>query len=88
MVKVAGRVADAEFTEVDDRAELAVDGQQVAGVDVAVEPDRRTVPFGGVQCRVPQLGQGRGVEHAAELRESGPRRVIPVGQRHTAHGHG
>lgn len=36
--QVRGRVADAEPAEVDDRAETAVDGQQIAGVEVAVEP--------------------------------------------------
>lgn len=62
-------------------AEAAVDGQQVAGVEVAVEPDRRATPPGGARRRVPQLGHRCGLEHAADLGDGEPSRAVPVGQR-------
>ncbi|NED88969.1 hypothetical protein G3I76_53990 [Streptomyces sp. SID11233] len=52
-------------------------------LEVAVEPNRRTIPSGGAQRRIPQLGHGYGVEHTVDLSDSGSRRAVPVGQRPT-----
>src|SRR5690606_3092431 len=42
--QVTGRVTDTEAAEVDDGTEAPLAGQQIAGVEVAVEPDRGAVP--------------------------------------------
>jgi len=54
---VAGRVAEAQPAEVDDRGQPAVPGQQVSGVQVGMYPDRRAVPRRSRKGRLPRCGR-------------------------------
>ena len=68
--EVGGRVADGGGAEVDHAGEAAVRHEEVAGGDVAVQPDRRAGPGGG-EGRLPDGGRLCGVDPAGEGGEAG-----------------
>jgi hypothetical protein len=66
--EVTGGVADAAGTEVDDRGQFSVGGEQVADGDVTVEPRRRGRPGRGQRARPDGLA-GSDIDDIPELAE-------------------
>lgn len=71
--QVAGGIAHTCRPEVDHRAEPAVADQQVARHEVGVDPDRRAVPGGRAQGRLPGRRRRVQVEAGAEAPQLGDR---------------
>lgn len=59
--EVAGGIAGGELAEVDDCGEAAVLDEEVAGADIAVDPDGEIGP-GGNEGGFPEVGGGGGVD--------------------------
>ena len=74
---VARRVSDAHRLPVDHASDPPVTNQPVAGVEVAVVPDRRTFPRRGRKCPVPGGPSGGAI--AVKPRQSPTRLWIAVG---------
>ncbi len=66
--QIAGRVADGRETEVDHRAQTPARHEQVAGGDIAVQPDGRTAPRGR-QGRLPDRSRRPAVPPNAAIAE-------------------
>src|SRR5215469_16268073 len=81
--RVAGGIPDAAGAEVDHRAEPAVAEQQVAGLRVAVEPHRRSLP-GGPERRLPDLRRKTGVDTAIKRGKRVPRFAVVISNRPAA----
>src|SRR5213078_2308964 len=77
-LQVAGRIADVQATEVDDRRQAAVDDEQVARQEVAVHPDLAAVPLPRRERLLPRPERGGVVAAAAELRDRTADRTVQL----------